>query len=63
MEPPRFGAGEAVRAKGRYRDQMIEEVLPNIARPDADNDGHGYVVSGGKMGRKSVHTSSELRGS
>lgn len=61
MKPPTYAPGEQVRAPGRYGILTVESVVPNITRPDTDvSDGHGYVVSGGKMGRKTVHLSGEL---
>jgi hypothetical protein len=61
MKPPTYGPGEQVRAAGRYGPQTVEDVVPNITRPDTNvSDGHGYIVSGGKGGRKTVHLSGEL---
>jgi hypothetical protein len=61
MKPPTYGPGENVKAAGRYGTQTVVDVMPNVSRPDALNDGHGYVVSGGKNGRTSVHLSGELK--
>jgi hypothetical protein len=61
MKPPTYGPGEHVKANGRYGQQTVEDVIPNITRPSESSDGHGYVVSGGKLGRKSTHLSGELR--
>lgn len=61
MKPPAYGPGDTVKAKGRYRTQTVTDVVPNVTRPDGDNDGHGYVVSGGKTGRQSMHLSGELK--
>ena len=60
LKPPTYGPGDTVKAKGRYRTQTVTGIVPNVARPDGTNDGHGYVVSGGKKGRQSVHLSGEL---
>lgn len=61
MKAPAFGEGDIVRAKGRYGDQRIEGVYHGLTRPQEDvTDGHGYIVSGGKKGRKSLHLSSDL---
>jgi hypothetical protein len=61
MKPPSYGPGDTVKAKGRYRTQTVTGIITNVTRPDGDNDGHGYVVAGGKKGRESVHLSGELR--
>lgn len=61
LKPPSYGAGDSVKAKGRYRSQTVDSVIPNGGTLDGGNDGHAYVVSGGKTGRKSVHLSGELR--
>lgn len=61
LKPPSFGPGETVKAQGRYRSQTVSAVIPNVTRPDGVNDGHAYVVAGGKKGRTSVHLSGELR--
>lgn len=61
--PPAFGAGDTVKAKGRYGPQQVTGILANavpVALPDSD--GHLYVVSGGKSGtRQSVHLAGELK--
>lgn len=62
MKPPSYGAGDQVRAKGRYGMQTVESILPNEVRPDGSIDGHAYAVRGGKAGRLSFHLSNELRG-
>lgn len=61
MKPPTYGPGETVRAPGRYGTLTVENVVPNIQRPSEGNDGHGYVVKGGKLGRETMHLSGELR--
>jgi len=61
LKPPAHGPGDAVKAPGRYGKQTVTDVIPNLTRPSGGNDGHGYVVQGGKMGRQSVHLSGELR--
>lgn len=61
MKPPTHGTGDTVKAPGRYGVQSVVGVIPNLTRPDGDNDGHGYIVQGGKGGRQSVHLSGELR--
>lgn len=61
IQPPSFGAGDSVRAKGRYGMQAVVAVVPSVVRPSGDVDGHGYVVQGGKRGRTSMHLSNELR--
>jgi hypothetical protein len=59
---PTHGVGDVVRAKGRYRDQTIVDIIPAFTRPiEGVTDGHGYVVEGGKRGRRTVHLSSEMR--
>lgn len=60
MRPPSYGPGDSVKAKGRYRGQMVTGVIPNVVQPGEGSDGHAYVVSGGKGGRQSVHLSGEL---
>ena len=60
-QQPSFGPGDSVKAQGRYGAQKVVIVVPNVARPDGVNDGHGYVVRGGKKMRTSVHMSGELR--
>jgi hypothetical protein len=61
MKPPAYGVGDPVKAAGRYKDQVVSSVVPNVTRPDAENDGHGYVVKAGKQGRETMHLSGELR--
>lgn len=61
MKPPSYGPGDTVKASGRYRTQTVTNVVPNVTRPDGDNDGHGYVVQGGKGGRQTMHLSGELK--
>lgn len=61
MKPPSYGPGDTVKAKGRYRTQTVTGVIPNLTQPGLGSDGHGYVVSGGKGGRESVHLSGELQ--
>jgi hypothetical protein len=61
MKPPTFSPGDPVQAAGRYRDQVVSQVVPNVTRPSATSDGHGYVVKGGKTGRETMHLSGELR--
>jgi hypothetical protein len=58
--PPAHGVGDTVKAQGRYRTQTITGVVPNVVRPDGVNDGHGYVVTGGKTGRETLHLSGEI---
>lgn len=60
MLPPSFGPGDTVTAKGRRGVQAVVGVIPNVSQPGAGNDGHGYVVQGGKGGRRTTHASSEL---
>lgn len=69
VKPPSFGVGDVVRvgrsdnSRRRYGDVTVTDVVPGLyGRPDG-NDGHGYVVSGGKSGRQSVHASSQLMAS
>ena len=61
MPPPSRGIGDQVRAPGRYGNQTVVDVMAGMQRPDGTNDGHGYVVQGGKRGRRSVHLSGDLR--
>ena len=61
MRPPTFGPGDPVQAAGRYRDQVVSAVVPNVTRPGEGTDGHGYIVRGGKGGRETMHLSGELR--
>jgi hypothetical protein len=61
MKPPTYGPGDPVKAAGRYKDQVVSHVIPNITRPTAEHDGHGYVVTGGKMERQTIHLSGELK--
>lgn len=61
MKPPSFGPGDEVRARGRYGTQTVVGVVPNVMRPqEGMTDGHGYVVTGGKGGRQSMHASGDL---
>lgn len=60
MKAPTYGPGETVRAPGRYGTMTVQNVVPNITRPSALSDGHGYEVSGGKGGRVTMHLSGEL---
>ena len=60
LKPPSYGPGDTVKAKGRYKTQTVTGIIPNVTKPGPDSDGHGYVVSGGKKGRQSVHLSGEL---
>jgi hypothetical protein len=60
MKPPLYGPGDTVSAKGRYGPQTVENILPNQVRPNGSLDGHAYVVSGGKGGRKTTHLSDEI---
>jgi hypothetical protein len=60
MLPPSFGPGDTVTAKGRRGPQAVVGVIPNVSRPGGGHDGHGYVVQGGKKGRRTVHPSGEL---
>ena len=60
VAPPAYGAGDTVKAKGRYGTQTVVGIVPNAVDPTGGNDGHGYVVQGGKSGRQSVHASSDL---
>lgn len=61
MKAPSFSEGDEVRAQGRYGVNRVVAVRPNITRPDGTNDGHGYFVQGGKLGRVTMHLSGELR--
>lgn len=61
MKAPSMGPGDQVKAPGRYGTMTVMDVVPNIIRPDESNDGHGYIVSGGKMGRQTLHLSGELK--
>lgn len=61
MKPPSYAPGDPVKAAGRYRDQVVSAVHPNVVRPSENSDGHGYVVKGGKGGRETMHLSGELR--
>lgn len=61
MKPPSYALGDPVQAAGRYRDQVVSAVIPNVTHPGEGTDGHGYVVKGGKTGRESMHLSGELR--
>ena len=61
VKPPTHGVGDTVKAKGRYRSGTVTAVFPSVMKHDSDNDGHGYEVTGGKGGKKSVHLSGELR--
>lgn len=61
MKPPTYAPGDPVKAAGRYGGQTIAAVIPNITRPSETSDGHGYQVTGGKMGRTTVHLSGELK--
>lgn len=60
MQPPTYGPGDTVKAKGRYGAQTVTDVIPNVTKPGAGTDGHGYVVQGGKGGRQSTHLSGEI---
>ena len=60
MKPPTYGVGDTVKAKGRYRSGTVTGIWPAWLRPGAGTDGHGYEVTGGKKGRKTVHLSGEL---
>jgi hypothetical protein len=57
---PSFGLTEQVQAQGRYGPVTVTGIMPNVTRPDGVNDGHAYVVKGGKSGRESMHLSGEL---
>ena len=61
MKPPTFGPGDTVKAPGRYGTVTVVNVMPNVSRPYANNDGHSYEVQGGKGGRITTHLSGELR--
>lgn len=61
LKPPSYGPGDTVKAQGRYKSQTVTDVIPNVTAPDDSNDGHAYVVQGGKSGRQSVHLSGEIR--
>jgi hypothetical protein len=61
VRPPTHGVGDTVKAKGRYRSGTVTAIFPSIMKHDGANDGHGYEVTAGKGGRKSVHLSGELR--
>lgn len=60
MSPPSYGPGDTVKAKGRYRTQIVTGVVPNVVPPGDGSDGHGYIVQGGKSGRQTMHLSGEL---
>lgn len=61
MKPPTYAPGDPVQAAGRYRNQVVSKVHPNVVRPGPGSDGHGYEVTGGKGGRTTMHLSGELR--
>lgn len=61
MKPPSWSKGDTVKANGRYGWQTIVDILPNVGHPDASNDGHAYVIEGGKSKRRTTHLSGELR--
>ena len=62
INPPSHGVGDTVRAKGRYGVQTVVGVYAGIARPqEGGDDGHGYIVQGGKRGRTSTHFSTDLK--
>lgn len=61
MKQPTHSVGDIVRAKGRYGDQRIDGIYSGMTRPQEGTDGHGYLVSGGKGGRRSLHLSGDLR--
>lgn len=62
LKPPSYGPGDTVKAQGRYGAPTVTGVIPNAGgHPDGVNDGHAYVVTGGKTGRTSVHLSGELK--
>jgi hypothetical protein len=60
VKPPTHGMGDTVKAKGRYRTGTVTAIFPSVLEPDGVNDGHGYEVTAGKGGRKSMHLSGEL---
>lgn len=59
-QAPTFGVGDSVTAKGRYGVQKVDSVMPNVAKPSFNRDGHLYFVSGGKGGRQTSHFSDEI---
>jgi hypothetical protein len=61
VKPPTHGVGDTVKAAGRYRTGTVTGIIPSITHPGPGTDGHGYEVTGGKGGRKSVHLSGELK--
>lgn len=61
VKPPSYGVGDTVKAKGRYRTGTVTAIFPSVLKPGDGTDGHGYEVSGGKGGRKSMHLSGELK--
>ena len=61
VKPPTYSVGDTVKAPGRYRTGTVTAVFPGVMKADGTNDGHGYAVSGGKMGRVTTHLSGELR--
>lgn len=61
MKPPSFGVRDQVRATGRYGPVTVTGIVPNYAKPEGGNDGHAYIVTGGKSGKQSLHLSGELR--
>jgi hypothetical protein len=61
MKPPTYGPGDTVKAQGRYGVVQVTNVMPNTTRPQRDvSDGHSYEVTGGRLGRKSVHLSGQI---
>lgn len=60
MNAPSHGVGDTVKAKGRYGQQTVMDIIPNVTRPGEGTDGHGYVVTGGKGGRQSMHLSGDM---
>jgi hypothetical protein len=60
LKPPAHGVGDSVTAPGRYGPQEIVGIIYNVIRPGGGSDGHGYVVQGGKGGRKTLHSSDNL---
>ena len=60
MKPPSHDVGDTVKAQGRYRLQTVTSVRPGVRRPNGEDDGHDYTVTGGKRGRSTTHSSSEL---
>jgi hypothetical protein len=61
MKPPTFNPGDPVKAAGRYRNQVVSAVHPNVVQPGPGSDGHAYEVTGGKTGRTTLHLSGELK--